>query len=102
MSLCFETDSENEVSLIITGNTWNYRARQPKNMRTNEKTPNFMFRIISGHLGDDLEKAGVQGQRASEGGQYIRFMKGVDVSDPEQKQSILNLVEAGGHKMYLL
>ncbi len=34
----------------------------------------------------------MQGQRA-EDGKYIRFMKSVDVSDPESKQSILNLVD---------
>ena len=45
-----------------------------------------------GNYKDDLEKAGVQGQR-TEDGKYIRFMKSVDVSDPESKQSILNLVD---------
>ena len=67
ISFVFEVESENEVSLIIQGNTWNYR--------------------------DDLEKAGVQGQRPEGGGAYIRFMKNVDVSDAESKESIKNLVD---------
>ena len=67
ISFVFEVESENEVSLIIQGNTWNYR--------------------------DDLEKAGVQGQRPEGGGAHIRFMKNVDVSDAESKESIKNLVD---------
>ena len=67
ISFVFEVESESEVSLIIQGNTWNYR--------------------------DDLEKAGVQGQRPEGGGAYIRFMKNVDVSDAESKESIKNLVD---------
>ena len=51
ISFVFEVESENEVSLIIQGNTWNYR--------------------------DDLEKAGVQGQRPEGGGAYIRWREHV-------------------------
>ena len=56
---------ETTVSLVITGNTWNFR--------------------------DDLERNGIQGARASdEGGAYYRYLKNVDVSDAVGKQQIVS------------
>ena len=56
------------MSLVITGNTWNFR--------------------------DDLEKNGIAGARASdEGGAYYRYLKNVDVSDAVGKQQILSLCD---------
>ena len=56
------------VSLVITGNTWNFR--------------------------DDLEKNGIAGARASdEGGAYYRFLKHADISDAAGKQQIMGLVD---------
>jgi len=68
LSLYFEPEDEASVSLVITGNTWNFR--------------------------DDLEKNGIAGARASEeGGAYYRFLKNVDVSDAAGKQQILSLCD---------
>ena len=59
---------ESTVSLVITGNTWNFR--------------------------DDLEKHGVAGARANDGqGAYYRFLKNVDISDDAGKQQIMSLVD---------
>ena len=56
------------MSLVITGNTWNFR--------------------------DDLEKNGIAGARASdEGGAYYRYLKNVDVSDAAGRQQILSLCD---------
>ena len=56
LSLNFEPEDESTVSLVITGNTWNFR--------------------------DDLGRSGIQGARAGdEGGAYYRYLKNVDVSD---------------------
>ena len=56
------------MSLVITGNTWNFR--------------------------DDLEKNGIAGARASEeGGAYYRYLKNVDVSETAGKDQILSLCD---------
>ena len=56
------------MSLVITGNTWNFR--------------------------DDLEKNGIAGARASDaGGAYYRYLKNVDLSDAVGKQQILSLCD---------
>ena len=49
----FEAESESELSLVITGNTWNFR--------------------------DNLERVGVAGSRA-EGGGYYRYIKTADIT----------------------
>ena len=68
LSLNFEPEDESTVSLVITGNTWNYR--------------------------DDLEKSGIAGARASdEGAAYYRFLKNVDVADSAGQQQIMALVD---------
>ncbi len=68
ISLNFEPESDSELNLVITGNTWNYR--------------------------DDLEKSGISGTRSQEeGGQYYRYLKGVDVTNAESKQPILALTD---------
>ena len=41
---------------------------------------------------DDLEKNGIAGTRA-EGGAYYRFVRDVNIRDPESKQKILNIVD---------
>ena len=66
--LCFffEAESESELSLVITGNTWNFR--------------------------DDLERVGVAGSRA-EGGGYYRYIKTADITTEESKQQIIGLVD---------
>ena len=43
--------------------------------------------------GDDLEKNGSQGARQEEGGAYYRFLRDVDVSQDEPKQTIISLVD---------
>ena len=69
LTFFFEPESGSEVSLVITGNTWNYR--------------------------DDLEKNGISGARGQQevGGQYYRFVKNVDVSSLEGRQQILALID---------
>ena len=68
LSFYFEPDDETSISLVITGNTWNYR--------------------------DDLERHGIAGARASEdGGAYYRFLRHVDVSDSAGQQQILSLCD---------
>ena len=66
--LCFffEAESDYELSLVITGNTWNFR--------------------------DDLERVGVQGARA-DGGGYYRYIKTADLTNEESRQQILGLVD---------
>ena len=66
ISLYFEPESTSEISLVIVGNTWNYR--------------------------DSLEKNGIAGMR-SEGGSYIRYVKNVDITTIEGKQQLLSLVD---------
>lgn len=66
LTFYFEPVTGTEISLVITGNTWIYR--------------------------DDLEKNGISGTRA-EGGQYIRFVKNVDISSVEGRQQILALID---------
>ena len=65
LTLNFETESATEISLVITGNTWNFR--------------------------DDLEKNGLQGTREKEGGQYIRYVRNVDITTTEGEQQSLAL-----------
>ena len=66
--LCFffEAESESELSLVINGNTWNFR--------------------------DDLERVGVAGARAEGGGHY-RYIKTTDITTEESKQQIRGLVD---------
>jgi len=66
--LCFffEPDGAKELSLVLTGNTWNFR--------------------------DDLEKAGVSGARNENGG-YYRFLKNIDVTDVDSKQMVLGMFD---------
>ena len=54
---------------MITGNTWNFR--------------------------DDLEKNGFQGTREKEGGQYIRYVRNVDITATEGEQQFLALSVEG-------
>ena len=42
---------------------------------------------------DDLERAGISGARNTESGGYYRFLKHVDVTDPESKQQCLGVVD---------
>jgi hypothetical protein len=65
--LYFEPEDEAILSLVIVGNTWNYR--------------------------DDLEKNGVPGNRPQDGGAYYRYLKQVDITDAVGKQQILCLVD---------
>ena len=67
ITLYFEPEDEATVSMVIVGNTWNYR--------------------------DDLEKNGVPGCRPQDGGAYYRYMKQVDITDSVGKQQILCLVD---------
>ena len=69
LTLNFETESASELSLVITGNTWNFR--------------------------DDLEKNGFQGTREKEGGQYIRYVRNVDITSTEGEQQFLALTVEG-------
>ena len=67
ITLYFEPEDEATVSMVIVGNTWNYR--------------------------DDLEKNGVPGCRPQDGGAYYRYLKQVDITDSVGKQQILCLVD---------
>jgi len=69
ITLIFQTESATELSLVITGNTWNFR--------------------------DDLEKNGFQGTREKEGGQYIRYVRNVDITATEGEQQFLALSVEG-------
>ena len=42
---------------------------------------------------DDLERAGISGARNTDSGGYYRFLKHVDVTDPESKQQCLGVVD---------
>ena len=50
------------------------------------------LRALAG-TGADLEKNGFGGARAEEGGAYYRFLRDVDVSQDEPKQTIVSLVD---------
>ena len=68
LTLNFEPESDSELNLVITGNTWNFR--------------------------DDLEKNGVSGTRSQEeGGQYYRYIKGVDITNAGSKQQVMALTD---------
>jgi len=62
----FEPDGARELSLVLTGSTWNFR--------------------------DDLEKAGASGAKNENGG-YYRFLKNIDVADADSKQMVLGIVD---------
>ena len=66
--LCFffEPVDGNTLSFVLTGNTWNFR--------------------------DDLERAGISGARNENNG-YYRFLKDIDITDPDGRQRILSLVD---------
>jgi len=57
----YQKSQPREISLVLTGNTWNFR--------------------------DDLEKAGVSGARNENGGYYL-FLKNIDVADADSKHMI--------------
>ena len=69
LTLNFETEATTELSLVITGNTWNFR--------------------------DDLKKNGFQGTQEKEGGQYIRYVRNVDITTTEGEQQFLALTVEG-------
>ena len=64
----FEPVSDTLLNLVITGNTWAFR--------------------------DDLEKVGFGGARAeNDSNSYYRFLKDVDVTAEESRNTILGLVD---------
>ena len=63
----FEPVSDTLLNLVITGNTWAFR--------------------------DDLEKVGFGGARAVDTNNYYRFLKDVDVTAEESRNTIMSLVD---------
>ena len=87
--LCFffEPVGASELSFVLTGNLF-FSGRwlfEKKGVVSLPEGNTWTFR-------DDLERAGISGSRTEANG-YNRFLKNVDITDPEVKQQILGIVD---------
>ena len=67
--LNFQVESGNELSVVITGNTWNFRTRLDN------------LGVSGGYTGDDQDR------------KYFRVLKNVDVSSEEQTKRVQDMID---------
>ena len=69
VSLNFQVESGNELSVVITGNTWNFRTRLDT------------FGVSGGYTGEGQDR------------KYFRVLKNVDVSSEEQTKRVQDMID---------